>query len=135
MNLPKISSAAIFLVGSIVSANVFADALPTRTNAVVECGVVTMGMGYFSKNVGQAEQGDLLLKMGLAWAKTAIAIGQIEGVSRAAVLAETKRLSDAAGSNQASFLATGLAKMDTCSKLLKSDDQILSIWQQNTLGQ
>ena len=101
----------------------------SRWRAVTECGVVFMGAGYFTKNTGNPAEGDKLLKWGVTWGKTAIAIGQIEGVRGETVVAETKRLSDAAGANEGSFLATLGEKMQNCLTLLKSDTQMQSMWQ------
>jgi len=75
--------------------------------------------------------GEKLLNYALAWGQTAFDIGATEGVSAEAVKGENQRLSASVASNMAAFMQTAPSKMDSCVTLLKSDNQILSIWQRN----
>jgi hypothetical protein len=105
--------------------------LPARTDAVAECAIVTMTMSVYNKQTGNIADGEKLLNHALAWGQTAFDVGAIEGVSAEAVKAENKRLSANVASNMAFFMQTAPSKMDSCVTLLKSDNQILSIWQRN----
>jgi hypothetical protein len=109
----------------------FPAALPARTQAVADCAIVTMTMGVYNKQTGNIADGDKLLNYALAWGQTAFDIGATEGVSAEAVKAENKRLSANVASNMAAFMQTAPSKMDSCVTLLKSDSQILSMWQRN----
>jgi hypothetical protein len=106
-------------------------ALPARTRAVAECAIVTMTMGVYNKQTGNIVDGDKLLNHALAWGQTAFDIGATEGVSPEAVKAENKRLSANVAANMAAFMQTAPSKMDSCVNLLKTDSQILSMWQRN----
>jgi hypothetical protein len=108
-----------------------AGGLPTRTQAVADCAIVTMTMGVYNKQTGNISDGEKLLNYALAWGQTAIDVGAIEGVSAEAVKAENKRLSASVASNMAAFMQTAPSKMESCVTLLKSDSQILSMWQRN----
>jgi len=106
-------------------------ALPARTQAVADCAIVTMTMGVYNKQTGNIADGDKLLNYALAWGQTAFDVGATEGVSAEAIKAENKRLSANVASNMAAFMQTAPSKMDSCVTLLKSDSQILSMWQRN----
>jgi hypothetical protein len=90
-----------------------------------------MTMSVYNKQTGNIADGEKLLNYALAWGQTAIDVGATEGVSAEAVKAENKRLSASVASNMAAFMQTAPSKMESCVTLLKSDSQILSMWQRN----
>lgn len=106
-------------------------ALPSRTKQVAACANVTLTMGLYEKNIGNVQDGDRLINYALAWTKTTFDVGASEGVSAEVVKAENQRLSSYVSANMPEFMETAVSKMEQCSSLLKSDNDIFAFWQRN----
>lgn len=129
--LTGIGAICVYFSYSVLFSGGNQSGLPPRTQAVAECGVLNLTLGTYLKQTGETAQGDRLLRSALTWGKTAFKLGELEGVKGDAVKTENERLSKYVAKNTADYMSTTDQRMKQCLALLKSDKEILSIWQNN----